>query len=89
MNYELTVEVKCFSLLCLCDYSYVFILILIGDLCDCLSAYRLQYLCMHLCVRVFLCNGRGLGGCSFILLIQGQFLIMQSEYMETLQEHMH
>lgn len=31
-----------------------------------------------------------LGGVfHFILLIQGQFLIMQSEFMETLQEHMH
>ena len=45
--------------------------------------------CVCVCVMEYKCNGGGVGGCSFILLIQGQFLIMQSEYTETLQEHMH
>ena len=85
MNNELTLEVKCFSLLCRCAYSYVFILALH------LNPHRLQhlYVCVCVCVMEYKCNGGGVGGCSFILLIQGQFLIMQSEYTETLQEHMH
>lgn len=51
MNNELTVEVKCFSLLCLCEDSYVFLLFLMGDLYDCFSAYKLQYVCV-VCVCV-------------------------------------
>ncbi len=48
------------------------------------------YVCVCVCVcEKKMCEGSTVGGCIFILLIQGQLLIMQSEYMETLQEHMH
>lgn len=40
---------------------------------------------VRVCACVYVCRGMW----RFILLIQGQFLIMQSEYMETLLEYMH
>lgn len=47
MNNELTLEVKCFSLLCMCAYSYVFNLALHLD------PHRLQHICV--CVMEYKC----------------------------------
>lgn len=84
MNSELRVEVKCIEFM-MHAHSYIFIFTWL----EIFSIVFLQYL--HILDGIWVCYGvvaRG-GGCAFILLIQGQLLIMQSEYGETLQEHMH